>query len=74
MKHRYDRDTCLLCAPASVQNYILDRYRLTDGFKSEYIDHMLHTPENENVVMQALSAISVRAARVSPRMTAWRAT
>ena len=52
MKHRYDRDTCLLCAPASVQNYILDRYRLTDGFKSEYIDHMLHTPENENVVMQ----------------------
>ena len=57
MKHRYDRDTCLLCAPASVQNYILDRYRLTDGFKSEYIDHMLHTPENENVVMQALSAI-----------------
>lgn len=57
MKHTYDRDTFLLCEPASVQNYLLDRYRLTDAFKAEYIRHMLSTPENEGTVRQALAAI-----------------
>lgn len=57
MKHAYDRDAFLLCDPGSVQNYLLDRYRLTDAFKAEYIRHMLSTPENEGTVRRALAAI-----------------
>ncbi len=58
MQHKYDRDTAMLREPGAVQNYLLDRYRLTNQFRDSYAEYMLRNPDNKKIIQAAIDAIN----------------
>ena len=57
LTHRYDSRTFLLESTGPVQDFLLDRYRLTDEFRHAYGHYMLSTPDNKNIVAKAIDAL-----------------
>lgn len=58
LKHMYNRDTFLLAETGSIQDFLLDKYRLTDEFRTSYGNYMLSSKDNEKFVNKALAAIA----------------